>query len=140
MLHVRPQHIHRCLACLILATMLMMMPALADSSSLEDDLTSLSDADLLLLKQLVDAEVESRGLLISAQDGQTSDDPLVWIPRSGSKYHSKSTCSNMKNPIQVTLRKQRKAAMIPVKSAIRRHKSMDCRCPHSTTSKGGGTP
>lgn len=75
MLHVRPQHIHRCLACLILATMLMMMPALADSSSLEDDLTSLSDADLLLLKQLVDAEVESRGLLISAQDGQTSDDP-----------------------------------------------------------------
>ena len=114
MLHVRPQHIHRCLACLILATMLMMMPALADSSSLEDDLTSLSDADLLL-KQLVDAEVESRGLLISAQDGQTSDDPLVWIPRSGSKYHSKSTCSNMKNPIQVTLSEAKKSGYDPCK-------------------------
>ena len=115
MLHVRPQHIHRCLACLILATMLMMMPALADSSSLEDDLTSLSDADLLLLKQLVDAEVESRGLLISAQAGQTSDDPLVWIPRSGSKYHSKSTCSNMKNPIQVTLSEAKKSGYDPCK-------------------------
>ena len=114
-LHVLPQHIHRCLACLILATMLMMMPALADSSSLEDDLTSLSDADLLLLKQLVDAEVESRGLLISAQDGQTSDDPLVWIPRSGSKYHSKSTCSNMKNPIQVTLSEAKKSGYDPCK-------------------------
>ena len=89
MLHVRPQHIHRCLACLILATMLMMMPALA--------------------------EVESRGLLISAQDGQTSDDPLVWIPRSGSKYHSKSTCSNMKNPIQVTLSEAKKSGYDPCK-------------------------
>lgn len=28
---------------------------------------------------------------------------LVWIPKSGSKYHSNSSCSNMKNPNQVTL-------------------------------------
>lgn len=27
---------------------------------------------------------------------------LVWIPVSGSKYHSKPGCSNMKNPTQVT--------------------------------------
>ena len=27
---------------------------------------------------------------------------MVWIPRTGSKYHSKSSCSNMKNPSQVT--------------------------------------
>lgn len=27
---------------------------------------------------------------------------MVWIPASGSKYHSKSSCSNMKNPTQVT--------------------------------------
>ena len=27
---------------------------------------------------------------------------LVWIPASGSKYHSKPGCSNMKNPTQVT--------------------------------------
>ena len=29
-------------------------------------------------------------------------DPLVWIPNSGSKYHSNSGCSRMKNPTQVT--------------------------------------
>lgn len=31
---------------------------------------------------------------------QNSD--LVWIPQSGTKYHSKSSCSKMKNPTQVT--------------------------------------
>ena len=28
---------------------------------------------------------------------------MVWIPRSGSCYHSSSSCSNMKNPTKVTL-------------------------------------
>ena len=28
---------------------------------------------------------------------------MVWIPRTGAKYHKKSTCSNMKNPSQVTI-------------------------------------
>lgn len=33
-----------------------------------------------------------------------SGENLVWIPTNGgTKYHSKSGCSNMKNPIQVTL-------------------------------------
>ena len=32
--------------------------------------------------------------------GNSSD--MVWIPNSGSKYHSHSGCSNMKNPSQVT--------------------------------------
>ena len=27
---------------------------------------------------------------------------MVWIPKSGSKYHRSSDCSNMKNPCQVT--------------------------------------
>ena len=27
---------------------------------------------------------------------------MVWIPVSGSKYHSKASCSNMKNPSQIT--------------------------------------
>ena len=27
----------------------------------------------------------------------------VWIPRTGSKYHSRESCSNMKNPSYVTL-------------------------------------
>lgn len=28
---------------------------------------------------------------------------MVWIPSSGTKYHSSSSCSNMKSPRQVTL-------------------------------------
>lgn len=31
-----------------------------------------------------------------------ADTQMVWIPRSGSKYHKKATCSNMKNPQEVT--------------------------------------
>ncbi len=31
------------------------------------------------------------------------NEQMVWIPKSGSKYHRTSTCSNMKNPHQVTL-------------------------------------
>lgn len=30
---------------------------------------------------------------------------MVWIPKSGKKYHRSSSCSNMKNPSQVTLEK-----------------------------------
>lgn len=42
------------------------------------------------------------------QSTQTVTEPetseaMVWIPQSGSKYHSTSTCSNMKNPSQVTI-------------------------------------
>ncbi len=29
-------------------------------------------------------------------------EPMVWIPESGSKYHSKASCSGMKNPTEVT--------------------------------------
>ena len=30
-------------------------------------------------------------------------DVMVWIPQSGSKYHSDPSCSNMRDPTQVTL-------------------------------------
>ncbi len=33
----------------------------------------------------------------------TVSETMVWIPQSGSKYHSNSSCSNMKNPSRVTL-------------------------------------
>ena len=38
-----------------------------------------------------------------AKDPDYSSQVMVWIPTNGgTKYHSKSSCSNMKNPIQVT--------------------------------------
>jgi len=35
-------------------------------------------------------------------NNNNSGGSMVWIPQSGSKYHSRSSCSNMKNPSQVT--------------------------------------
>lgn len=32
---------------------------------------------------------------------QESQEPMVWIPSSGSKYHSRAGCSNMENPTEV---------------------------------------
>ena len=37
-----------------------------------------------------------------SNDNQAASDDMVWIPNLGSKYHSRSGCSNMKNPRQVT--------------------------------------
>lgn len=40
----------------------------------------------------------------SANKNSASDSSMVWVPtKGGTKYHSKSSCSNMKNPKQVTV-------------------------------------
>ena len=46
---------------------------------------------------------------------QQSSGGMVWIPNSGSKYHSRSGCSNMKNPRQVTLDKAISLGYTPCK-------------------------
>ena len=38
----------------------------------------------------------------NSSNSQSSNSGMVWIPQSGSKYHSHSGCSDMKNPSQVT--------------------------------------
>ena len=38
----------------------------------------------------------------NTNDNQAASGDMVWIPNSGSKYHSRSGCSNMKNPRQIT--------------------------------------
>lgn len=38
---------------------------------------------------------------------------MVWIPKSGKKYHRSSSCSNMKNPSQVTLEKAQSLGYMP---------------------------
>lgn len=45
----------------------------------------------------------------------TSESDMVWIPSSGSKYHSSSSCSNMKNPTQVTKEEAEKLGYEPCK-------------------------
>lgn len=39
----------------------------------------------------------------AAKPSENTQSSMVWIPQSGSKYHSSSSCSNMKNPSQVPL-------------------------------------
>ena len=34
---------------------------------------------------------------------QSTQSQMVWIPQSGSKYHSNASCSGMKNPRQVAI-------------------------------------
>ena len=46
---------------------------------------------------------------------QQAQESTVWIPRTGSKYHSNSSCSNMKNPSQVTLSQAQAAGYEPCK-------------------------
>ena len=38
---------------------------------------------------------------------------MVWAPKTGKKYHSKSTCSNMKNPSEVTIREAKSRGLTP---------------------------
>ena len=38
---------------------------------------------------------------------------MAWIPKSGKKYHRSSSCSNMKNPSQVTLEKAQSLGYTP---------------------------
>mgnify|MGYP000548907582 FL=1 len=38
---------------------------------------------------------------------------MVWISKSGKKYHRSSSCSNMKNPSQVTLEKAQSLGYTP---------------------------
>lgn len=91
----------------LLLVIFCLMPVFALSDSVQATLSKLSDNELLQLKAALDDELESRGLSSSGAavitSAVTADEPLVWIPKSGSKYHSKSTCSNMKGPSEVTL-------------------------------------
>lgn len=45
------------------------------------------------------------------EDDEASE--MVWIPQSGSKYHSKSTCSKMKDPTRVTLSEAKAQGFTP---------------------------
>lgn len=54
----------------------------------------------------------------SVSSSTTSDQTqsqMVWIPRTGSKYHSNPSCSGMKDPSQVTLSQAQSAGYTPCK-------------------------
>lgn len=103
--------VHRTVAFL-LALCLSLLPPCALAASWQATLDGLSAQELLTLKQLLEAELHSRGLLDSSH---ADEGPLVWVPLLGSKYHSKRNCSGMKNPCQVTLAEALSCGFTPCK-------------------------
>ncbi len=51
----------------------------------------------------------------NAQQAQQPQEQTVWIPQSGSKYHSNPSCSNMKNPTEVTISEAQSRGYEPCK-------------------------
>lgn len=49
-------------------------------------------------------------LVVSNNSGSST---MVWISKSGKKYHRSSSCSNMKNPSQVTIEKAQSLGYTP---------------------------
>ncbi len=60
-----------------------------------------SSNDKLLTSTSNNTEAEQQ-TVTEADDISDTQETMVWIPKTGSKYHSKSTCSNMKDSTQVT--------------------------------------
>lgn len=52
-------------------------------------------------RKAAEKKAEEERLAAAAREAEQSGE-MVWIPRTGSKYHRSSSCSNMKNPSQVT--------------------------------------
>ena len=51
----------------------------------------------------------------AAAQTQQPQEQMVWISQSGRKYHSNSSCSNMKNPTQITISEAQDRGLEPCK-------------------------
>lgn len=63
------------------------------------------EAERLAAEQAAQAEAEHLAAEQAAQEAitQQPQEEMVWIPASGTKYHSRSNCSGMNNPSEVAL-------------------------------------
>ena len=93
-------------SALVLIIMIAIVCCVPSAAAARYDLSALSDSDLLSLYQSLLEEADVRGIDITdanSTTASTKQEAMVWVPKSGKKYYSKSTCSNMKNPSEVTL-------------------------------------
>ena len=100
---------------IVFTVMLAVIPAAAAAVSFTELFDSLSDTELMQAYEALQNELLSRGLAAEADGASDQNDIMVWIPSSGSKYHSKSTCSNMADPKHVSLSTAQKAGFEPCK-------------------------
>ena len=102
--------LRRCIAAM-LAMSLAVLPVWAAAASISIPFDTLTDGELANLYVAIVREMAFRGIL---PDGvSVSDDDHVWISKSGDKYHSISTCSNMKNPMYIDLGQVKSAGYEP---------------------------
>ncbi|MDD3336691.1 MAG: hypothetical protein PHI98_14465 [Eubacteriales bacterium] len=89
----------------------------ARSETLASRVHDLSNEELWELKAAVEAELEARDLSdqTAATKSASGSEVMVWVPRTGSKYHSTSSCSNMKKPLEVTLTEAKVSGYTPCK-------------------------
>ena len=82
---------------------------------------SLTDEELNTVASRITQTLEEKQAEVQAaaqaqaEAQQQVQGSMVWIPRSGSKYHSRSSCSNMKGPTQVTLSQAQASGYEPCK-------------------------
>lgn len=76
--------------------------AVEEASSREQELRESQAAEIQSSAQASAAQAIQQ---YSQQEQQpvADDSDMVWIPKSGKKYHSNPSCSNMKSPSQVTI-------------------------------------
>lgn len=56
-----------------------------------------------IAQEQAEIEAQEQAQQSQASANMDSQEQMVWIPQSGSKYHSNSSCSGMNNPRQVTI-------------------------------------
>lgn len=63
----------------------------------------------------VDKEQDENKEENSSENSSEGGTETVWIPQTGSKYHTRSNCSNMKDPREVTLEEAEERGFTPCK-------------------------
>lgn len=89
----------------------------------EDDLTTVAaQVDQIIANKKAEEQAAAEAQAAAqaqaeaaAQANQQAQGQMVWIPRTGSKYHNNSSCSNMKNPSQVSLSEAQSRGYEPCK-------------------------
>ena len=109
------KHIFACLTAVILCLCL-----LAGCSQKTESESSVSEEDAAENNAAEQAEAEQKAAeqAATASQEETQQEPqeqMVWIPQSGSKYHSNPSCSGMNNPTQVTISEAQSMGYEPCK-------------------------
>lgn len=94
--------------------------AVADTAKATDNTAKASQQDSKSSANTTKATKSSSSTVTVPTHSET-EGYLVWVPtKGGTKYHSKSTCSNMKNPLQVSIETAEADGYTPCKKCMKK--------------------